>query len=46
MRAELLDALELPYKYPKYFPINSPRRIGILLYGPPGKGTESILFSN
>jgi SpoVK/Ycf46/Vps4 family AAA+-type ATPase len=37
VRKELLDVLELPYKHSEYFPPNAPRRLGILLYGPPGK---------
>lgn len=32
-----MDVLELPLKYPHLFPLGSPRRHGVLLYGPPGK---------
>ena len=36
IRKEIMDAVELPLKYPQYF-VGS-RRSGILLFGPPGTG--------
>jgi hypothetical protein len=39
VRQEIMDALELPLKYPHLFP-NS--RAGILLYGPPGTGKTLV----
>ena len=40
IRNEIMDAVELPLKYPHYF--QGSQRSGILLYGPPGTG-ESVL---
>jgi hypothetical protein len=37
VRAEIMDAIELPLKYPHLFPQNTGRS-GILLFGPPGTG--------
>jgi ATP-dependent 26S proteasome regulatory subunit len=37
VRREILDVLELPFKYPALFHAGCPRRQGVLLYGPPGK---------
>lgn len=42
IRKEIMDAVELPLKYPHYFEGHS-RRSGILLFGPPGTGTN-VLF--
>jgi ATP-dependent 26S proteasome regulatory subunit len=36
VRREILDVLELPFKYPALFHAGCPRRQGVLLYGPPG----------
>jgi hypothetical protein len=36
VRKEILDVLELPFKHPGLFHAGSPRRQGVLLYGPPG----------
>ncbi len=36
IRKEIMDAVELPLKYPHYF--EGSRRSGILLFGPPGTG--------
>ena len=37
VRGEILEVLELPFKYPELFFPGCPRRQGVLLYGPPGK---------
>ncbi len=37
VRAEIMDAIELPLKHPHLFPQNTGRS-GILLFGPPGTG--------
>ena len=37
MRGEILEVLEMPFKYPDLFFPGCPRRQGVLLYGPPGK---------
>jgi hypothetical protein len=37
VRAEIMDAIELPLKHPHLFPKNTGRS-GILLFGPPGTG--------
>jgi SpoVK/Ycf46/Vps4 family AAA+-type ATPase len=41
VRKEILDVLELPFKHPGLFHAGSPRRQGVLLYGPPG--TQRIM---
>jgi hypothetical protein len=41
VRKEILDVLELPFKHPGLFHAGSPRRQGVLLYGPPG--TQRII---
>ena len=41
VRKEILDAIELPLKYPHLFP-SSGGRSGILLYGPPGTGKTLV----
>ncbi len=43
IRKEIMDAVELPLKYPKLF--EGSRRSGILCFGPPGTGTGSTHFS-
>jgi ATP-dependent 26S proteasome regulatory subunit len=40
VRKEIMDAIELPLKYPHLFP--SRGRSGILLYGPPGTGKTLV----
>ena len=40
VREEIMDAIELPLKYPKLF--GKSKRSGILLYGPPGTGKTLI----
>jgi ATP-dependent 26S proteasome regulatory subunit len=42
VRAEIMDAIELPLKHPHLFPSNAGGRSGILLYGPPGSGKTLI----
>ncbi len=41
VRAEILDAIELPLKHPHLFPPNTGRS-GILLFGPPGTGKTLV----
>ena len=41
VRAEIMDAIELPLKYPQLFPPNGGRS-GILLFGPPGVGKTLV----
>eukprot|EP00934_Nitzschia_sp_Nitz4_P000405 Nitzschia sp. Nitz4//scaffold15_size197535//95036//97570//NITZ4_001581-RA/size197535-augustus-gene-0.224-mRNA-1//-1//CDS//3329537724//405//frame0 len=41
VRREIMDAIELPLKYPHLFP-SSAGRSGILLYGPPGTGKTLV----
>jgi SpoVK/Ycf46/Vps4 family AAA+-type ATPase len=41
VRAEIMDAIELPLKYPQLFPQNAGRS-GILLFGPPGVGKTLV----
>ena len=41
VRTEIMDAIELPLKYPQLFPSNSGRS-GILLFGPPGTGKTLV----
>ncbi|KAL3939684.1 MAG: hypothetical protein SGBAC_005629 [Bacillariaceae sp.] len=41
VRLEIMDAIELPLKYPHLFPGNQGRS-GILLYGPPGTGKTLV----
>lgn len=40
IRKEIMDAVELPLKYPDLF--EGSRRSGILLFGPPGTGENSL----
>jgi peroxin-6 len=40
VRKEVMDAIELPLKYPELF--QGTRRSGILLYGPPGTGKTLV----
>ena len=40
IRKEIMDAVELPLKYPHYF--EGSRRSGILLFGPPGTGKTLV----
>jgi len=41
VRAEIMDAIELPLKHPRLFPQNTGRS-GILLFGPPGTGKTLV----
>ncbi len=41
IRKEIMDAVELPLKYPHYF--EGSRRSGILLFGPPGTGASGSI---
>ncbi|EED89019.1 peroxisomal biogenesis factor 6, peroxisomal assembly factor w, Paf2, pex6-like protein, partial [Thalassiosira pseudonana CCMP1335] len=40
IRKEIMDAVELPLKYPEFF--EGSRRSGILLFGPPGTGKTLV----
>jgi len=40
VRQEIMDAIDLPLRYPHYFPNGG--RSGILLYGPPGTGKTLV----
>lgn len=42
IRKEIMDAVELPLKYPHYFECS--RRSGILLFGPPGTGANALII--
>ncbi|KAL3913727.1 MAG: hypothetical protein SGARI_000508 [Bacillariaceae sp.] len=42
VRAEIMDAIELPLKHPHLFPSSSTGRSGILLFGPPGTGKTLV----
>jgi len=41
VRTEIMDAIELPLKYPRLFPPNVGRS-GLLLFGPPGTGKTHV----
>jgi len=42
VRGEILEVLELPFKYPELFFPGCPRRQGVLLYGPPGNFNYNV----
>lgn len=44
VRKEVMNLIQLPITNPTLFPRGCPRRRGLLLFGPPGNGTDSVRF--
>lgn len=44
VKAAILDTVELPLRHPQLFAAGIRRRSGVLLYGPPGEGSDFLGF--